>query len=152
MIVIVASNDQLTTPKKDVKGEELVMVLPTGKVILPSKIKLINKYCRNSLVSFNVPDAQVKQDRTDYQDLEKELRRKYSKDIVDKLFEMLAVEKNSDSKYVNIVHLSKPLKIPWGNAYQIMVLLMKWGAYSKYRNEWRRNPQFLVWLKQQEEY
>lgn len=150
MIAIIVRGNQLTVPMHNVHAEDFLMILSDGTTIRPMNIQPLSKYCNGYLVAFDIPEEKVVQERKDFSGLDQSLL-----DFLGigngikrvKLFELLALAKNVDSKYLTITQIQKCVRIPWGNARLVMKLLVEWGAYTKYRHTWKRSPSFYLWVK-----
>lgn len=146
MIVTVARNDQLKSPRANVANKDILLVLPTGRVLRPLKLATFNSFCKEYLVAFDIPVEQVVQKRINFSGLEKTINEMFSKRLFKPILELLAL-----SQSLSIVHVAKNLEIERDNARQLIELLVKWGAYIKYNHYWRRTPDFAVWSKKRVE-
>jgi len=66
MIVTVVKNDQLKSPRANAANKDILLVLPTGKVLRPLKLTAVNSFCKEYLVAFDIPVEQLVQKRINF--------------------------------------------------------------------------------------
>lgn len=146
MIVTVAKNSQLKRPLRSISRKDIVLVLPSGKVLRPLTVKNLNSLCKDYLIAFDIPVENIIQDRTNFSGVEKEIKDKFPARLFNRIMEMLAL-----SQSLSIIHVEKHLLLERAEARQLIELLVKWGVYIKYYHYWRRTPAFSVWIKKRVE-
>ena len=146
MIVTVVKNDQLKSPRANAANKDILLVLPTGKVLRPLKLATLNSFCKEYLVAFDIPIEHLVQKRINFSGLEKAILERFPKRLLGRILELLSL-----SQSLSIVHVAKNLEIERDSALVLVELFVKWGAYSKYNHYWRRTPDFAVWSKKRVE-
>ena len=146
MIVTIVRNSQLRRPLRSVAEKDVVLVLPSGKILKPLKFETINSFCKTYIVAFDIPTENIVPERANFSGLEKSINDTFPKKRLRKTLEMLSL-----SQSLSIIHVAKELEIDKVEAKALVDMLVKWGAYLKYNTYWRRTPGFSVWIKKRVE-